>query len=311
MICSSLPYSFLILDSPWKTLARNPNLMVPPNLDLSISGMYTTAWVSFGESGLNSSEVASATPTTERTNSMTEIWKPKQTPKKGMLFSRAHLAADIIPSVPLVPNPPGTKIPSAQHKECQALWNLTLSSLNWDSGSKSEASTQMISKRRRTLMEECSRALITDKYESFKCVYFPTRAIFTVSKERSKELQQLLLHQQQRHVIGGVQIMNGNDLVWTHVAEHGDLLNGWQLQLVGTTAGNDIWSQTKRSQVLDGSLSRFGLLLTVDHRNQRHVTERKVLMANTELELSQGLNERSGLNVTNSTTQLNDTNVWL
>ena len=50
-------------------------------------------------------------PTTFRANSITAIWKPRQIPKYGTCFSRAHFAAAIIPSVPRSPNPPGTRIP--------------------------------------------------------------------------------------------------------------------------------------------------------------------------------------------------------
>ena len=38
---------------------------------------------------------------------------PRQIPKYGMLFSLAYLQAKIIPSIPLSPNPPGTKTASA------------------------------------------------------------------------------------------------------------------------------------------------------------------------------------------------------
>ena len=37
---------------------------------------------------------------------------PKQIPKYGISFSRANLIAKILPSEPLLPNPPGTSIPS-------------------------------------------------------------------------------------------------------------------------------------------------------------------------------------------------------
>ena len=36
---------------------------------------------------------------------------PKQIPKKGILFCLAYLIDSIFPSVPLLPNPPGIKIP--------------------------------------------------------------------------------------------------------------------------------------------------------------------------------------------------------
>ena len=39
-------------------------------------------------------------------------WNPKQIPKYGILVSLAKFAVLIIPSLPRLPNPPGTKIPS-------------------------------------------------------------------------------------------------------------------------------------------------------------------------------------------------------
>ena len=129
--------------------------------------------------------------------------------------------AKIIPSVPLRPKPPGTRIP---------LEDILVKKLTreWSNGPCAYYSTPsiMIFSRigilcfelqiRRfnplkqhfphdvreghdgklclqtwstsflyTRNAECSRALITDVYESLKSVYFPTRTIFTWSKKRS------------------------------------------------------------------------------------------------------------------------------
>ena len=43
-------------------------------------------------------------------NSIIAICIPKQIPKKGILLTLAYLIAAILPSVPLLPNPPGIKI---------------------------------------------------------------------------------------------------------------------------------------------------------------------------------------------------------
>ena len=43
-----------------------------------------------------------------RAASITAICMPKQIPRYGILFSRAYLAALILPSVPRSPKPPGT-----------------------------------------------------------------------------------------------------------------------------------------------------------------------------------------------------------
>ena len=42
--------------------------------------------------------------------SITDICMPKQIPRYGTLFSRAYLAANIIPEIPRSPNPPGIKM---------------------------------------------------------------------------------------------------------------------------------------------------------------------------------------------------------
>ena len=56
-------------------------------------------------------EYIPAKPQTLRANSTTASWKPRHMPRKGMCFSRAHLIASIMPSVPRIPKPPGTSIP--------------------------------------------------------------------------------------------------------------------------------------------------------------------------------------------------------
>ena len=43
---------------------------------------------------------------------MTAHCIPKHIPRNGILFSLAYFIAEIFPSIPLSPNPPGTKIPS-------------------------------------------------------------------------------------------------------------------------------------------------------------------------------------------------------
>ncbi|KAI9588781.1 hypothetical protein GQX74_004626 [Glossina fuscipes] len=53
---------------------------------------------------------------TLRANSITAACSPMQMPSKGLLFSRHHLQAIILPSMPREPNPPGTTTPSLSHK---------------------------------------------------------------------------------------------------------------------------------------------------------------------------------------------------
>ena len=47
---------------------------------------------------------------------MTATCIPKQIPRYGILFSLAYSAVVIMPSIPLCPKPPGTKIASTPFK---------------------------------------------------------------------------------------------------------------------------------------------------------------------------------------------------
>ena len=58
-----------------------------------------------GVCALNSVELAPMRPSTLRANSMTMICMPRQTPRYGMLFSRAYRAASSLPSMPRSPKP--------------------------------------------------------------------------------------------------------------------------------------------------------------------------------------------------------------
>ena len=61
----------------------------------------------------NSVEFAFLNFKTFLANSISDNCIPKQIPKNGILFSLANFMHCILPSVPLFPNPPGIKIPSA------------------------------------------------------------------------------------------------------------------------------------------------------------------------------------------------------
>ena len=65
----------------------------------------------------NSEEFASDIPQTFLANSITAHCNPKQIPRKGILFSLMYCIADIFPSIPLYPKPPGTITPSMSASE--------------------------------------------------------------------------------------------------------------------------------------------------------------------------------------------------
>ena len=58
---------------------------------------------------------------------MTAICIPRQMPKKGIFCSLAYRTAEIIPSMPRSPKPPGTKMPSTPESTSAAFWSVTVS----------------------------------------------------------------------------------------------------------------------------------------------------------------------------------------
>lgn len=79
------------------------------------------------------------------------------------------------------------------------------------------------------------------------------------------------------------------------------------------TAGETykVGDEAETTKVTDTGLGGFRLLLTAKVGDQGDVDESKVVVANTELELTHGLDERSRLNVTNGTSELDNANVRL
>jgi hypothetical protein len=69
----------------------------------------TTGFFVFGSSSV---EFASLNLQTCLANATIASWNPKQIPRYGMSFALAKLAAFMIPSLPLIPKPPGASIPS-------------------------------------------------------------------------------------------------------------------------------------------------------------------------------------------------------
>ncbi|ANB11045.1 hypothetical protein AWJ20_3841 [Sugiyamaella lignohabitans] len=109
---------------------------------------------------------------------------------------------------------------------------------------------------------------------------------FIELKTLGKEFHQLLVVQKKRNMVSRIDIMDTQNLVRTDVTEHRDLVNSSLVKLFRTSTGNNIGCQTKGSQILDSSLSRFGLLLTMYNRNKRNVNQSKVLRTDSELKLT-------------------------
>mmetsp|Transcript_1626 Transcript_1626/g.4201 ORF Transcript_1626/g.4201 Transcript_1626/m.4201 type:complete len:344 (+) Transcript_1626:407-1438(+) len=157
--------------------------MVPPLCVVEPSGMNTTTGVEVLCS--NSVELAPSRPSTLRQNSTTAICIPRQMPRKGFFAVRAWLMAQILPSTPRLPKPPGTSTPPAVRSLLQASSYPAWLSALVDS-SRWSASIQTISSLLLALMQACCSALMTDRYASDSPVYLPTMAILTSSLRLSQ-----------------------------------------------------------------------------------------------------------------------------
>ena len=65
---------------------------------------------------------------------------------------------------------------------------------------------------------------------------------------------------------------------------------------------DQVGNETSAPDALDSVLGRLGLLLAVDDGDVRDVDVDEVVLASSVTELSEGLDERHALNITNSTT---------
>ena len=115
----------------------------------------------------NSSEFAFVYPNTSLANSTTAICIPKHIPKNGILFSLAYFIVAILPSIPLLPNPPGTIIPLYFPRTSFAFSLLIFSQF-----------TISIFTFALLANPPCFTASITEIYESSNFTYFPTIAMF-------------------------------------------------------------------------------------------------------------------------------------
>ena len=124
-----------------------------------------------GVSGLISAEFAPFIPSTCLANSIIAICIPRQMPRYGIPCVLAYWQALILPSIPLLPKPPGTSIPSTLPK---------ISSRLTSSPSNVSESIQSMSTALLVSIPPCFNASFTEMYESWSSTYLPTIAILTV-----------------------------------------------------------------------------------------------------------------------------------
>mmetsp|Transcript_14765 Transcript_14765/g.28422 ORF Transcript_14765/g.28422 Transcript_14765/m.28422 type:complete len:226 (+) Transcript_14765:1155-1832(+) len=107
------------------------------------------------------------------------------------------------------------------------------------------------------------------------------------------------------------EVVHGDDVVLGHMAELRHLLLGGVVQRLLTPTRQEVRHQPRGAQHLHAVLGGLGFLFThhSQNRNQAHVDEAKVVLADAPLELAQRLDERHALNVSHGASQLNDAHV--
>lgn len=131
-----------------------------------------------------------------------------------------------------------------------------------------------------------------------------------------KERDEALFPEKQGNVVGGLDVVHTKNLLGRYVTEHGHLLHSGSEERIFAPASNlpvssrtsqvthEIRYETEASKVADACLRRLRLLFTANDWDEGDVNERKVFVANAELELTHSLNEGRRLNVTNGSTKL-------
>ncbi len=111
-------------------------------------------------------------------------------------------------------------------------------------------------------------------------------------------------------VVGRLDVVDSDDLLRLNLTEHGNLVGGGLLEWDVASAGNQIWTQTSGSGVLDSSLGWLSLLLTLDDWDQRNVDLEEVVLSGSASQLSHGLNEWRRLDISYSSSELDNADVW-
>nr|AXN76753.1 CTP synthetase [Aeromonas veronii] len=137
-------------------------------------------------------------------------------------------------------------------------------------------------------------------------------SLFALQTETLGEVGvQILGFQQCRDLVDGVDVFHGDDGALGHVAEQSDL--GTLVGRNGTIGAADqhIRLDTDGEQLFNGVLGRLGLHFTGSSqvRNQRQVHEHGVVAAHFGSQLTNGFEERQGLDVTYGTAHFDDGNL--
>ena len=117
--------------------------------------------------------------------------------------------------------------------------------------------------------------------------------------------------QHERHFVDRVDVLRGDDGLFGDVAEERDLALDVGVEEPVGAAEQDVGLDADRAQVADAVLRRLGLQLAgrADERHERQVDVERVLAADVEAELADGLEERHALDVADRAADLDEHDV--
>lgn len=121
---------------------------------------------------------------------------------------------------------------------------------------------------------------------------------------------QTLVLEENWDVVGGADVVHGDNLLWLDLTEHGDLVSGGLLEWDVASAGDQIWAETGGSGVLDGGLCWLGLLLSLDDWDEGNVNLEEVVLSGSASELSHRLNEWRRLDISDGSSKLDNADIW-
>ena len=239
-----------------------------------------------------------------------------------MPCSRAYCAATILPSMPRLPKPPGTRMASKR---------VSCAAVSWVSDS---ASTYSISTLAWLWMPAWRSASLSDLYESDRSVYLPhmrdlhrgLRMLDLVDQGvpapqvggagqqlqlHADQLVQALLVQQARHLVDRVDVPHADHAVRLHVGEQADLLALVVGDRAVGAAQQHVGLDADLAQLLHRVLGRLGLELAGggDPGHVGQVHERGVRRAHLQAHLAHRFEERQALDVAHRAADLDDRDV--
>ena len=121
-------------------------------------------------------------------------------------------------------------------------------------------------------------------------------------------LREMLVLHHERHLVDELCVRVLQYMVRRHITEEADLLTNLLRNRILGTADEDVRMKTESLELTYAHLCRLRLQLLgrMQVRNQRHMNHDSILMTDLLLELTDRLEERLGLDITDGTTDLDD-----